>query len=198
MKPVPAIDLVYAGPEYNEFYYPGESTYGYQVYLDSHDPSGECRYFMWTFAETWEIRTPFRYPTIINRICWKSATSTDINILSTTALTESRVTGHPITFITTETDRLIVKYSILVRQYSVTEEEFTYRDNLKKTVFEAGGLYDAIPGTITGNIRCTDNLPRLFWASSVFQRSPRKDCSLRMYMHSSPIFMLTVRLTPFL
>ena len=157
MKPVPPIDSVYAGPEYNEFYYPGESTYGYQVYLDSHDPSGECRYFMWTFAETWEIRTPFRYPTIINRICWKSATSTDINILSTTALTESRVTAHPITFITTETDRLIVKYSILVRQYSVTEEEFTYRDNLKKTVFEAGGLYDAIPGTITGNIRCTDN-----------------------------------------
>lgn len=157
MKPVPAIDSVYAGPEFNEFYYPGESTYGYQVYVDTHDPSGQCRYFMWTFAETWEIRTPFIYPTIINRICWKSHTSFDINILSTTALTESRVTKHPVTFITTETDRLTVKYSILVRQYSVTEEEFTYRDNLKKTVFEAGGLYDAIPGAIKGNIKCHDN-----------------------------------------
>ena len=69
MKPVPAIDSVYAGPEYNEFYRPGESTYGYQVYVDSHDPSGECRYFMWTFEETWEVRTPFNYRTIINRIC---------------------------------------------------------------------------------------------------------------------------------
>jgi len=157
MKTVPAIDSVYAGPEYNEFYYPGESTYGYQVYLDSYDPSGECRHFMWTFDETWEIRTPFRYPTIINRICWKSATSADINILSTTSLTESRVTRHPITFITTETDRLIVKYSILVRQHAITEEEFTYRDNLRNTVFEAGGLYDAIPGAIKGNIRCTDD-----------------------------------------
>lgn len=157
MKPVPAIDSVYAGPEYNEFYYPGESTYGYQVYIDSHDPSGLSRYFMWTFAETWEIRTPFTYPTIINRICWKSDISSDINILSTTALTESRVTRHPVTFITTETDRLTVKYSILVRQYSVTEEEFTYRDNLRKTVFEAGGLYDAIPGAIKGNITCYDN-----------------------------------------
>lgn len=159
MKPVPAIDSVYAGPEYNEFYKPGESTYGYQVYVDSHDPTGETRYFMWTFNETWEIRTPFNYWTIINRICWKSATSTDINILSTEALTESRVTKHPITFITRETDRLIVRYSILVRQYSITGEEFTYQDNLRKTVFEAGGLYDAIPGAITGNIKCTDSPP---------------------------------------
>ncbi len=156
MKTVPDIDSIYAGPEYNDFYYPGESTYGYQVYLDSHDPTGSCRYFMWTFAETWEIRTPFNYHTIINRICWKSAVSDDINILSTASLTESRVTGQPVTFITTETDRLIVKYSILVRQYAITEEEFAYRDNLRRTVFEAGGLYDAIPGAITGNIKCTD------------------------------------------
>ena len=157
MKPVPAIDSVYAGPEYNEFYRPGESTYGYQVYVDSHDPSGECRYFMWTFEETWEVRTPFNYRTIINRICWKSAISTDINILSTVALTESRVTKHPVTFITTETDRLIVKYSILVKQYSISEEEFTYQDDLRRTIFEAGGLYDAIPGAVVGNIRCTDS-----------------------------------------
>ncbi len=157
MKPVPAIDSVFAYAEYNEFYYPGESTYGYQVYVDSHEPSGGWRYFMWTFSETWEIRTPFNYHTIINRICWKSANSTDINILSTEALTENRVVKHPLTFITTETDRLIVKYSILVRQYSISEEEFTYRDNLKKSVFEAGGLYDAIPGAIRGNINCTDN-----------------------------------------
>ncbi len=157
MKPVPEIDSVYAGPEYNEFYKPGESTYGYQVYIDSHEPSGGWRYFMWTFSETWEIRTPFNYHTIINRICWKSATSTDINILSTGDLTENRVVNHPVTFITTETDRLTVKYSILVRQHSISEEEFTYRDNLQKTVFEAGGLYDAIPGAIKGNINCTDS-----------------------------------------
>jgi len=50
-----------------------------------------------------------------------------------------------------------VKYSILVRQHAITEEEFTYRDNLRNTVFEAGGLYDAIPGAIKGNIRCTDD-----------------------------------------
>lgn len=157
MKPVPCIDSVYAGPEYNEFYRPGETTWGYQVYLDSYDPSGECRYFMWTFTETWEFRYPWRSPWILNRICWKSAVSTDINILSTSSLEESRVVRQPIAFITNETDRLIVRYSILVRQHSVSDEEFVYRENLRRTVFEAGGLYDAIPGSIQGNIKRIDD-----------------------------------------
>ena len=157
MKPAPPVDSVYAGPEYNEFYRPGESTWGYQVYLDTHDPSGECRYYMWTFTETWEFRYPYFYFTILNRICWKSSKSSDIIIRNTSSLSESRVERQPITFITNETNRLIVKYSILVRQYSISEEEFIYRDNLIRTVFEAGGLYDAIPGAIVGNIRCIDN-----------------------------------------
>ena len=157
MQPVPCIDSVYAGPEYNEFYRPGESTWGYQVYLDSYDPSGACRYFMWTFTETWEFRYPRRSPWMLNRICWKSASSTDINILSTSSLEESRVVRQPVNFITNETDRLIVRYSILVRQHSITEEEFVYRENLRRTVFEAGGLYDAIPGSIQGNIKRIDD-----------------------------------------
>lgn len=157
MIPVPCIDSLYAGPEENEFYRPGETTWGYQVSLDTHDPSGLCRFYMWTYEETWEFRYPYRSPYMINRICWKSARSADINILSTTSLDESRVIRQPVTFITNETDRLIVRYSILVRQYSITEEEFVYRENVRRTVFESGGLYDAIPGSITGNIRCIDD-----------------------------------------
>ena len=174
LTPVPSIDSVYAGPEYNEFYKPGESTYGYQVYLDSYDPSGKCRFYMWSFTETWEIRYPYDNEFIKNRICWKSATSADINILSTSSLTNSRVIKHPVTFITRETDRLIVKYSILVRQYSVSEDEFIYRDNLRKNTLEAGGLYDAIPGAIKGNIKCVDSPGTealgFFGASSVADR----------------------------
>lgn len=156
MIPVPAIDSVYAGPEYNNFYRPGESTWGYQVYLDSHDPSGKCRFYKWTFAETWEFRYPYDSQYIINRVCWKSNLSADINILSTSSLEESKVVRQPLTFITKESDRLIIKYSILVRQYSLSEEEFIYRENIRRTSFDAGGLYDAIPGALEGNIMRID------------------------------------------
>ena len=140
--PVPEVDSIFADLEYNEFYRPGEITPGYQVYINSFDPTGECRFFRWNFTETWEFHLPYTYRTIINRICWKSASSVDINIKSTSVLTESRISNQPIAFITTETDRLMVKYSILVEQYSLSEEEFIYWENIRKVTYDAGGLYD--------------------------------------------------------
>lgn len=155
--PVPEIDSLDAEFEYNEFYYPGQLTPGYQVNVNAYDPTGECRFFRWDFTETWEFRIPWRYHTIINRICWKSANSTDINIKSTSVLAESRITNQPVTFITGETDRLTARYSILVRQYSLNEEEFIYWENIRKVAFDAGGLYDVVPSSIPSNIQCTDD-----------------------------------------
>jgi hypothetical protein len=155
--PVPGIDSLDAEYEYNEYYYPGQLTPGYQVKLNTYDPTGECRFFRWDFTETWEFRLPWNYPTIINRICWKSANSTDINIKSTSVLAESRVTNQPVTFITGETDRLTAKYSIMVRQYSLNEEEFIYWENIRKVAFDAGGLYDVVPSSIPSNISCIDD-----------------------------------------
>ncbi|MCU0378114.1 MAG: DUF4249 domain-containing protein [Bacteroidales bacterium] len=155
--PVPEIDSLDADLEYNEFYYPGQVTPGYQVYVNTYDPTGECIFFRWDFRETWEFRLPWNYHTIINRICWKSTDSKDINIKSTSVLAESRITDQPVTFITPETDRLTAKYSILVRQYSLNEEEFIYWENIRKVAFDAGGLYDVVPSSIPSNIYCIDD-----------------------------------------
>ena len=155
--PVPQIDSLDAVFEYNESYYPGQLTPGYQVKVNTYDPTGDCRFFRWDFTETWEFRLPWNHPTILNRICWKSANSTAITIKSTSVLAESRITGQPVTFITGETDRLTAKYSILVRQYSLNEEEFIYWENIRKVSFDAGGLYDVVPSSIPSNIYCLDD-----------------------------------------
>ena len=157
LVPVPEIDSLNAGFEYNEFYNPGQLTPGYQISVNTYDPTGECRFYRWDFSETWEFRLPWNYRTIINRICWKSANSEEINIRSTSVLDESRINGQPVTFVTAETDRLTAKYSILVRQYSLNESEFIYWENVRKVAFDAGGLFDVIPSTIPGNIYCTDD-----------------------------------------
>jgi len=157
LVPVPVIDSLNALFEYNEFYNPGQLTPGYQISVNTFDPTGECRFYRWDFIETWEFRLPWNYRTIINRICWKSATSDVINIKSTSVLDESRITGQPVTFVTSETDRLTAKYSILVRQYSLNETEFIYWENVRKVAFDAGGLFDVIPSSIPGNIYCTDD-----------------------------------------
>lgn len=157
MKPVPPIDSLYAEIIDNNTYEFGKIVQGYQVYLDTHDPTNECKFFRWDFAETWEFHIPYFFETIVNTTCWKSAPSKEIYIENTSSLIEDRVSGFPLNFITTETDRLTRKYSILLRQYSLNEDEFNYWDKLKRITEEVGGLYDVVPVSIESNIFCTDS-----------------------------------------
>lgn len=155
MKPVPAIDKLFFERELidagNEDRPPRE---GCIIYLDSKDKGEECNYFRWDYIETWEIRLPYDVP---NRICWTTNRSTSILIKNTTLLSENSVNRYPVNLLSNETDRLAYKYSILVIQYSINEQEFDYWDKMRKIAEQTGSLYDIIPASIQGNIYCVDD-----------------------------------------
>lgn len=155
MKPVPPIDSVYyektvIKPDYEGFF----GIDGCQVYLDSHDPIDECKYYRWEFAETWVLRLLFGVP---NQTCYVSGRSNSINIKSTAAYGQSLVKRQPVTFINNETDRLQTRYSIEVAQYSMNEDEYNFWERLQNVTVNVGGLYDIIPSTIPGNLICLEN-----------------------------------------
>jgi hypothetical protein len=155
LKPVPPIDSVYYEKKTIRMPVIGSKPdEGAQVYLDTHDPDNECRFYRWEFNETWEFRLPFDVPK--NR-CWLSYNSGVINVKSTSALAEDRVSRFPVNFISNSSDRLKVKYSMLVNQYSLTEEEFTYWDKVQKVTEQVGGLYDIIPSSIPSNLWCVED-----------------------------------------
>ncbi len=153
MKPVPPIDNIYYEkvtiPDNNKYALPKE---GCQIYLDTHDPSNQCKFYRWEYDETWEFRLPYTVP---NNICWVSANSDKINVKSTTALAEARIVKYPLNFISNTTDRLKIKYSALVKQYSLNEDEYLYWEKLKSLSEQVGGLYDLIPSSVSGNLFCT-------------------------------------------
>jgi hypothetical protein len=157
MKPVPQIGEIKGEKVYNNAYRLDQMTPGYQVTVSTYDPSGECRYFRWDFLETWEFHLPYDHPTIKNRVCWKSRESVNVYIKSTKSLSESKITEFPINFITAETDRLTVKYSLLLRQYSINEDEYFYWEKVQKMNEETGGLYDVVPVSIKSNINCIED-----------------------------------------
>jgi hypothetical protein len=155
MNPVPQIDDVY----YEKVTISGSDPKnwieeGCQVYLDTHDPTNQCKYFRWEFVETWEFNLYFP---VQNNICWISANSETINIKNTTVLDKDNISRYPINFISNETDRLLVKYSILVNQYSMNEKEYVYWDQLQKLSEQVGGLYDIVPTSVTNNLYCVDD-----------------------------------------
>src|SRR5664279_3888002 len=155
MMAVPAIDSLYYDKVVVE--QPFESFKGIdacQIYLDTHDPSNNCKYYRWDFSETWEVRLLFEVP---NQICWISDNSHYINIKRTAAFDEARITRLPINYITNVTDRLRTKYSILVNQYSINEDEYNYWEKIQNVSVQVGGLYDVIPASIPSNIQCIEN-----------------------------------------
>jgi hypothetical protein len=154
MKPVPPIDSIYyekTAIEPAAGYFKGVD--GCQIYLDTHDPENNCRYYRWDFSETWVLRLPFP---VVNQICWISDKSNVINIKSTAAFNEARVTRFPINYISNITDRLKTKYSINVNQYSLNEDEYTYWEKIQNVEVQVGGLYDLIPASIPSNIKCIE------------------------------------------
>ena len=100
------------------------------------------------------LRLNFSVP---NQTCWISDNSNSINIKSTAAFNETRISQFPINFISNETDRLKVKYSILVNQYSINEDEYNYWEKTQNVAVQVGGLYDIIPASVPSNIRCIEN-----------------------------------------
>jgi hypothetical protein len=155
MKPVPVIDSLFWEKVTLEASAEGDPLQeGCSIYLNTHDPSNNTKYYRWEYTETWKFQIPFSIP---NYLCWTSAVSDLINIKNTTALGDDRIERHPVKFISNESDRLKIKYSILVNQFSLNIDEYTYWEKLQNLTEHVGGLYDIIPSSISSNIYSPDD-----------------------------------------
>jgi hypothetical protein len=156
MYPVPEIDNIYYEkiPVKNNDPYSSITIEECQIYLDTEDKANSCRFYRWDYSETWEFHIPFEVP---NNICWISESSDNINIKSTSALAQSRISRFPIRYVSNSTDRLKIKYSILVNQYSLSEDEFIFWEKMKNIYENVGSLYDMIPAAIPGNVFCVED-----------------------------------------
>jgi len=158
MRDTPPIDEV--GFDYEKR--PWAGVDGVQIYVNTHDSENKTHYYRWEWDETWIFYTP--YPSDIyweNGIkprpenvntCWKNGSSKSIDIFSTKSLNEDRVGKFPLLFVTNETDRIRWKYSINVKQYSLSEQSYNYWKELQKSTENLGTLFDPQPSTLVGNI----------------------------------------------
>ena len=155
MKSVPPIDSIYYEKVVIHKADPWtQLKEGCQIYLDTKDPTNTCKYYRWEFTETWEFHLPY---TVANNICWISDNSDKINIKSTSAYSDDNINRFPLDFISNNSDRLGVKYSMLVNQYSLSEDEYHYWEKLENVAENVGGLYDIIPASIPSNVYCADD-----------------------------------------
>jgi hypothetical protein len=152
MNPVPQIDSIYYSKE--NFDIGLMTVEGCRIFFDTHDPNNHCKFYRWNYSETWEFHLPYNVP---NRICWRSSDSREIFIKNAAILSENRVNGFPLLTISDPVDRLSIKYSLLVNQYSLNEDEYIYWERFKNMIEQTGGLYDIIPAPVPNNIFCVED-----------------------------------------
>jgi len=140
---------------------------GLQIYVNTHDPQNQTKYYRWEFDETWEFHSPYysnleyKNGAIVPRsdplaifICWKNEPSNHILVGSSAKLSQDIISLAPVTIIPFNSIRISVRYSILVRQYALTEKGFEYWDLMKKNTEQLGTLFDPQPSTLFSNIHC--------------------------------------------
>ena len=159
-KVSPAVDLTYDFRHGN-----------LNIYSNTYDATGKSRYYNYTYVETWQYRAPQRsiykvenhqlvfrhYPEDDIYDCYHEVASKKINVASTTALTEDRLTDNLILDIAPGTERVRIEYSMLIKQNVLTRAGFEFYERLNKNTEKVGSIFDSQPSLLTGNITCTTN-----------------------------------------
>jgi Domain of unknown function (DUF4249) len=175
MLPVAGIDTVYYEKGDEVTGTQGEITTGVKIFLNSADATGLNKYFRWTFEETWKfiIPNPVRYKCLmvldpetylfeqvpdVQEFCWKNSLSQEIMTNSITSGRTNYINRQQIKFIDpVQSDRLTKQYSIQVKQYSLSEDEFDFWNNLNKAGEAGGDIFSSQPYSVISNIHNVNN-----------------------------------------
>jgi hypothetical protein len=153
LKKAVDIDSVYYEIESNIPGSPGNQGNGLQIYVDAEDPGGETGYYRWDWVETWEFTVPYYKPGFTNKVkCWTIRPSSGISIESTIQLEKDIVYRHKLNFVSGSSNRLVRQYSLLVRQFSLSEEAYDFWRKLELANEHTGTLFDPPPTPVTGNL----------------------------------------------
>lgn len=144
---------------------------GARIYVNTSDPTNSTRYYRWEFGETWQIRSYF-YSTIIldnghfrPRVfpaedvsnCWKYDSSSTILLGNSSKLQNDIIYKAPLLDIYSGSDKLSVRYSMLLRQYALDQGAYNFYELMKKNTEEIGSLFNPQPSEVRGNLTCVTN-----------------------------------------
>ena len=180
----PPIDKLYYEKERRETAEPGNIENGLQFFVDVKNSGNQSGNFLWKLEETFEYTASYRIqytwdgyeledfkqPYSLYR-CYITQPIQELHAASTRYLANNELKKYPITYVSNESNRLWIKYSLLAQQHSLSDNAFLYWDKLKTQLTGRGGLYETQPYTSDGNVFNVDDpgekVLGFFYASQV-------------------------------
>lgn len=141
-----------------------------KIYVNTHDPNNATRYYRWDFTEAWEFHPSFNSQYISDGLhiilrtpaqqiwdCYTGDGSSNITLATTTQLSQDVVTQQLVNTVDSSAEKISVKYTILVKQYALTQDAYNYWTLLKKNTEQLGSIFDSQPSASIGNIHNVNN-----------------------------------------
>lgn len=157
-----------------------------QFYITTNASGDYAKNYLWEFEETWRYFAAYPrlyawdtsgFYTILPelsdflRTCYRTQRITEFYTFSTRNISGDYIRRNPINKVTNQTDRLSSRYSLLVKQYSLTDRAYDYWKALEVQAKQTGELYETQPVVVKGNIVSRENPEEtvlgLFYAASV-------------------------------
>ncbi len=140
------------------------------ISVNTHDPANNTWYYRWEYEETWEYwawfdsnlgymngQIYFRDSANLLNVCWTTLRSTEVLLGTSTKLSQDRIDKKVVAVVPNETDKIGVRYSILVKQSALTQKAFEYWETLRKNSRDLGNIFGVQPSQLIGNIKCITN-----------------------------------------
>ena len=154
-----------------------------QLYVNTHDPNNNTKYYQWEYVETWELHTYYlstlKYKEVTNSrgvttysavyndsssfgpdltkyFCWRTEPSTTI-FTGTSSNLSSDVINLPMISIPADSWKLNILYSVNTKQYSLSKGRYEFLQRMKKNTESTGSVFDAQPSELNSNIHCVSN-----------------------------------------
>jgi hypothetical protein len=148
---------------------------GYQFYVTTASSEKDQNYY-WQLDETWEIRSYYKPSRIYDPVggpnhtgryyipasidtlyyCWKSLENKTYTA-STVHLNSSKIINLPLNFVSIHSEMLKYKYSLLLTQFTISENAHNFLNELINQEDGLEGLYTKQPYQIRGNVYNIDN-----------------------------------------
>ena len=146
MLSCPNIESLYYEVEIQETENNDFPLYGIQFYTNLYAPEEYASHFRISFKETWEYNTPYliRYYYVgyivdlghetdsLHRCWFIDMPVHEIFTITNSNLDRSKIIKRiPLLYVSNETNRIKVAYSLLMTQYSLTEQAYNYWEEIK-------------------------------------------------------------------
>ena len=140
-----------------------------QVFVNTHDPSNQTKFYRWDYTETWEFHSEYNSILQYNSdtsvsprssqvyVCYQTRKASNISVGSSEKLAEDVIHEAPITLIPYHDKRLSVLYSTLVTQFALDSNAYNYWNAMKGNTENVGSIFGTQPNQVKGNIHCVSD-----------------------------------------